>query len=243
MSNQTFTLPADIGNALVQLSAATLVDALNRLGYRKVFMEGVRTLTPGQKLVGRAVTLRFLPVRPDLLEETRRGPESPEYRAIEQCGPGRVLVVDGMGLPFGSIGGEIKFLRLKQRRAEGIVTDAAIRDSNAVRAYGLKLFAQNGTAQQGTVDFLPYGVNEYIKCGGVLVRPGDYIVGEDDGVVVVPHHIVEKVIQEAREHERLESFILQRLEKEKVSPGHYYPLGDPGMRDKVKALMQQEPRA
>jgi len=142
-------------DSLRDISVATLVDALNRKGYRSSFMVGVRSLTPGRKLVGRAVTLRFLPNRPDLLEETRRGPDSPEYRAMDLCGPGYVLVVDGMGLPYASIGGEIKFHRLKQRQAEGIVTDAAVREAAVVQKYGLKLFAQNSTAKQGTTDFLP----------------------------------------------------------------------------------------
>ena len=227
-------------DSLRDISVATLVDALNRKGYRSSFMLGVRSLSPGQKLVGRAVTLRFLPNRADLLEETRRGPDSPEYSAMDLCGPGDVLVVDGMGLPYASIGGEIKFHRLKQRSAEGIVTDAAIREAAVVRKYGLKLFAQNSTAKQGSTDFLPYGVNEYIHCGGVLVRPGDYIVGEDDGVVVIPHHIVQDVIAEAREHRRLEQFILQRLDQENVSPGNYYPIGDPGMREKLSRLLKDE---
>ncbi len=229
-------------DALRALSVATLVDALNRKGYRTCYMQGVRSLFPGEKLAGRAITLRFLPARPDLLEETRRGPDSPEYRAMDMCGPGYVLVVDGMGLPYASIGGEIKFHLLKQRRAEGIVTDAAVREAALVHEYGLKLFAQNSTAKQGTLDFLPYGVNEYVHCGGVLVRPGDYVVGEDDGVVVVPHHIVGDVIREAHEHRRLEQFILRRIEEENVSPGHYYPIGDPGMREKLQKLVQEQER-
>lgn len=230
----------DVLEALRAFSVATLVDALNRKGYRNAYMLGVRSLFPGQKLVGRAVTLRFLPNRPDLLEETRRGPDSPEYRAMDMCGPGDVLVVDGMGLPWASIGGEIKFHRLKQRCAEGIVTDAAIREATVVRKYGLKLYAQNSTAKQGTTDFLPYGVNEYIHCGGVLVRPRDYVVGDDDGVVVVPHHIAREIVAEAAEHRRLEEFILDRLDRENVSPGHYYPIGDPGMREKLTRLAKED---
>src|SRR6266516_3621400 len=102
---------------LKNLACTSILDALEHRGYDAVIMRGVRTLTPGCKLVGRAVTLRFPPVRPDLQREVRSRWDSAEYRAMELCGPGDVLVIDAMGLPFASVGGHIKFLRLKRRGA------------------------------------------------------------------------------------------------------------------------------
>lgn len=96
---------------LQKLACTSILDALDHLGCAPVFMRGVRSLTPGHKLVGRAVTLRFLPVRPDLRPEVRSRQDSAEYRAMELCGPGDVLVIDAMGWPFASVGGDIKFLR------------------------------------------------------------------------------------------------------------------------------------
>jgi regulator of RNase E activity RraA len=211
---------------LTQLKAfpcTNILDVLRSHGYLKVYMEGVRSLIPGTRLVGRAVTLRFLPQRPDLQEEMVGKENTPEYRAIELCGPGDVLVMDAMGLPYASVGGDIKFLRLKLRKAEGIVTDGALRDTASLKTYGLGLFAQNSTAKAGPTDILPYEENVAIQCGGVLVLPGDVIVGDDDGVVVIPQHLVPTVVQEAAEKEELEQFIKERLTAEDVSPGKYYP--------------------
>ena len=211
---------------LKTLACTSILDALEHRGYDAIFMRGVRTLTPGCKLVGRAVTLRFLPVRPDLKQEVRSRWDSAEYRAMELCGPGDVLVIDAMGWPFASVGGDIKFLRLKRRGAAGLVTDGAVRDTAALKTYGFAIFAQNPTAKAGPTDMLPYEENVYIQCGGVLVKPGDVICGDDDGVVVVPQHLVDAVIHEATEDEAIETWIKQELAAKDVSPGRYYPVTD-----------------
>lgn len=213
----------DILGQLKAFPCTNILDVLRGHGYIPVYMEGVRSLIPGTKLAGRAVTLRFLPQRPDLQEKTVGKENTPEYRAIELCGPGDVLVMDAMGLPYASVGGDIKFLRLKLRKAEGVVTDGAIRDSESLKTYGLGLFAQNTTAKAGPTDILPYEENVAIQCGGVLVMPGDVVVGDDDGVVVIPQHLVHEVVQEAAEKEELEQFIKEKLTTEDISPGKYYP--------------------
>lgn len=225
---------------LHKLACTSILDALGHLGYEQVFMQGVRPLIPGQKLVGRAVTLRFLPVRPDLRQEVRGRQDSAEYRAMELCGPDDVLVIDAMGLPFASVGGDIKFLRLKRRGAAGLVTDGAIRDTATLRTYGFALFAQNATAKAGPTDMLPYEEQVYIQCGGVLVKPGDIICGDDDGVVVIPPHLAPEVIKDATEDEAIEAWIKQELETNDVSPGHYYPVTE--ATRKAFAAAQRQPR-
>ena len=90
------------------------------------------------------------------------------------------------GGEYSSIGGDIKFMRLMQRQAGGLVTDGAVRDSNALKDYGFPVYSANTTAKQGPAEFWPWQVNDAIQCGGVLVRPGDAVVGDDDGSVVVP---------------------------------------------------------
>ena len=127
---------------------------------------------------------------------------------------------------YSSIGGDIKFLGLKHRAAAGLVTDGAARDSATLKEYGFPVYSASTTAKQGPAEFWPWQVNDAIQCGGVLVRPGDAVVGDDDGAVVVPHAIVDEVIQIAHEREEVEGVIKAQLEIEKCSPGKYYPFND-----------------
>jgi regulator of RNase E activity RraA len=146
--------------------------------------------------------------------------------AFELCGPGEVLVIDAMRWPYSSIGGDIKFYRLYQRGVGGLVTDGAVRDTNTLKDYGFPVYSANATAKQGPAEFWPWQVNDCIQCGGVLVRPGDAIVGDDDGVVVVPASAANEVIQVAHQREEVEAVIKEQLKIEQCSPGKYYPFND-----------------
>ena len=177
-------------------------------------------------MVGRVKTLRFIPPRPDIMEETHRGETSPEYEAMGSCEPGDVLVIDGMGKKYAAIGGDVKLLQLKIVGAAGMVTDASIRDLDIVKDYGIKIFAGGRTPMGGAGEIDPYEANVTIQCGGVAVRPGDLIVADDDGVVVVPEKIAVEVIDWVEEHEAVEEYIKELIEKENVAPGKYYPPTD-----------------
>jgi 5-oxopent-3-ene-1,2,5-tricarboxylate decarboxylase/2-hydroxyhepta-2,4-diene-1,7-dioate isomerase len=205
-----------------KVAVATVYSGVRQMGYEPCFMKGVRAMTPGARLAGRARTLRFVPPRPDIIKETSRGADSPEYQAMGSCGPGDVIVMDALGKSWASIGGDVKLLQLKMVGAEGLVTDGAIRDFDAVNRYGMKLFAGGRTGAVGQPDIAPYEANVTIQCGGVAVRPGDVIVGDDDGVVVVARSIALQVLEYAEEHEQLEEHIKSMIEKEKVAPGKYY---------------------
>ncbi len=215
-------LPQELLDRYRKVSVATVYSGVRQLGYEPCFMRGVRAFTPGARLAGRARTLRFVPPRLDIQKETQRGEASPEYAAMGSCGPGDVLVCDALGKAHASIGGDVKILQLKMVGAEGIVTDGAIRDLDAVRAYGLKLFAGGRTGAIGVPDVWPFEANVTIQCGGVAVRPGDLIVGDDDGVVVVPKHVAAEVLEWAEEHEQHEEYIKGLIQKERVAPGKYY---------------------
>ena len=215
--------PIDHLADLRTLPAAAALDVLDGMGYTNVQMKGVRSLIAGQRMTGRAVTMRFVPSRPDLRAKVIGGPDSAEYRAMELCGPGDVLVMDAMGLGAPSSAGDIKLLRLKQRGAAGVVTDASVRDLATLRTYGLGIFAAGETNMTMPSYMLPYDVNVAVQCGSVLVLPGDYITADDGGVVVVPQQLVEEVVAKAREHEALEAAIKAQLAVEDVSPGKYYP--------------------
>lgn len=211
---------------LKQIPTQTLMDALWVQNWPMGFIHGAKPLNLGQHMAGIAVTLRFVPHRPDLAADKPKGDQSAEYVAFELCGPETVLVIDAMGWEYSSIGGDIKFLRLKQRQVAGLVTDGGIRDSVALTEYGFPVYAPNKTAKQGPAEFWPWDVNLPIQCGGVLVRPGDYIVGDDDGVVVVPAQLVDKVIEIAHQREEVEEVIKAQLIEEQCSPGKYYPFNE-----------------
>ena len=204
----------------------TLIDAQWVKGWPMSFIEGALPLQQGQRMAGRAVTLRFVPHRPDLADDKPKGSDSAEYVAIEMCGPGEVLVIDAMGWKYSSVGGDIKFLRMMQLGAGGLVTDGGVRDSVSLKEYGFPVYSASLTAKQGPAEFWPWQVNDAIQCGGVLVRPGDAVVGDDDGVVVVPQGIVDEVIEIAHQREAVEEVVKAQLEVEKCSPGKYYPFNE-----------------
>ena len=208
------------------IPSQTIIDALWVKGYPSTMIEGARPLRTGQQMAGRAVTLRYVPHRPDLADDKPKGEESAEYVAFELCGPTEVLVIDALGWKYSSVGGDIKFFRLFRRKVGGLVTDGSVRDSVSLLEYGFPVYSYSTTAKQGPADFWPWQVNDAIHCGGVLVRPGDGVVGDDDGAVVVPRAMVNEVIRLAEERHAVEEVVKAQLAVEDVSPGKYYPFND-----------------
>ncbi|MFW6175006.1 MAG: RraA family protein [Chloroflexota bacterium] len=196
--------------------------------WQRCLMKGVRQMRPGHTLVGRARTLRFVPPRPDLLEITRQGERSPEYLAMGACGPGDVLVVEAHSQEEqASILGNMKTRQLWHNGAEGVVTDGAIRDLDMiVNDYDLGVFA----GQRSPAGNLPwieaYEAHEAVNCGGILVLPGDVIVADDDGAVVVPCQLAERVIDWIEEQDAAEQYVIGLIDEEKCPPGRYYPISE-----------------
>lgn len=214
---------------LKTLSTQALIDGQWVLGWPPAHIEGARALGPGMKMAGRAVTMRFVPQRPDIAADKPPGMESPEYEAFEMCGPNEVLVMSSVG-PWESVGGDIKFLRLAQREIGGLVTDGSIRDTDTLLGYGFPCYSYSTTPRQGPHSMQPWEAGKVVTCGGVVVRPGDAIVGDQDGVVVVPAAIAEKVYEIAHSREEIEEVIKAQLIEEKCPPGKYYPF----MSGKIK---------
>ena len=210
---------------LKEIPTPTLIDGLWDNDWPQSYIHGARPLRSGQRMAGRAVTLRFVHHRPDVLADKPKGVDSAEYVAFELCGPNEVLVASAVG-PWESIGGDIKFLRLAQRQVAGLVTDGSVRDSGELGDYGFNVYSHSTTSKQGPALMQPWGVNEIITCGGIAVRPGDAVVGDDDGVVVVPASMVDEVIRVAAEREKVEHVIKAELAKNPQSPGKYYPFND-----------------
>lgn len=214
--------------ALTKVNTTAVVDVLARNGYdaRYTYMPNLKTMNPGLRMVGRAVTVRFVPARPDADLEKPPGEESPEYAAFEIAGPGDIIVMEAMRNKLLSIGGDIKFLRLKQRGVEGLITDGGIRDMHTVKDYGVGMWGYDKTSNLGTRVGTPYSTNDAVTVDGILIRPGDYIVADDDGVVVIPLKVAAEIAHKAIEYDDLEEWIRRRLDEENLSPGKYYPPDD-----------------
>jgi len=211
---------------LGSLSTQSLIDGLWVMGWPDAFIEGARPLAKGQKCVGRAVTLRFVPQRPDIAADKPLGMESPEYEAFEKCGPKNILVMASVG-PWESVGGDIKFLRLKQLGIGGLVTDGSVRDTDELLSYGFPVFSYSTTPKQGPAAMQPWECDGVIECGKVVVRPGDAIIGDQDGVVCVPASHAQQVYDIAHGREEIEVIIKEELVKNPGPPGKYYPFKPP----------------
>ena len=189
------------------------------------FMHDVRPFTPGKRLAARARTMRYLPPRPDLAAISPAGEDAIDYRAMGRCGPGDVLVVDIYGNANPAVFGDVKALQLRMNNADGVVTDGGIRDLDVMlqEKYGLIIYARDRTPFGGGPWAFPAEENVIIQCGGALVRPGDVLVGDDDGVVVVPSWFAEECVELTEVHEEAETLAKQRILAEGVVPGRYYP--------------------
>jgi regulator of RNase E activity RraA len=214
---------------LGSLSTQALVDGLWVMGWPPSQIDNARPLSPEMKCCGRAVTLNFIPARPDISKDKPPGGASPEYEAFELCGPKEVLVMASVG-PEESVGGDIKFLRLKQLAIGGLVTDGSVRDTDEIINYGFPCFSHGTTARQGPAAMQPWECNGVVRVSGVTVRPGDAIVGDQDGVVVVPAAVAETVYNIAHGREVIEGIVKEELIKNPGPPGKFYPF----MSGKVK---------
>ena len=181
-------LDADLRAKLEACPVAGLSQQLRKRGIRSCFIDGVLPLAAGDKIVGVAKTLRFVPLREDLFSSHGGG-----YNAQKQCfdsvRPGEVIVIEARGERQTGTLGDILALRAQARGAAGIVTDGGVRDSDLVAGFDLPVFAQGGHPAVLGRRHVPWEHGVTIACGGATVQPGDIIVGDSDGVVVVPAHL------------------------------------------------------
>ncbi len=217
-------VPDEVLEGLKKLPTATVYNAVKFFGSPLCVCEGLQNYTMGKKMAARARTLRFLPNRDDLKADTPAGENSPEYVAMGKCGPGDVLVADIAGDVKTVVAGDVKLLQLKMNNADGVVIDGAIRDLDVLRDedYGLAVYA-TARSLHGGPTASPAEEDIQINVGGALVRPGDVMVGDDDGVIVVPSWMAAEVLEHAAEHEEVENYIKTKIEAENVAPGKYYP--------------------
>jgi regulator of RNase E activity RraA len=216
--------PAALLAGLGQVSTATLASQLRKRGLNGLTMDGLRTTKPGQRLAGFARTLRYLPLREDLFARYGGGMNA-QKQAVEQVRPGEVLVIDArQELAAGTIG-DILALRAQARGAAGIVTDGAIRDSAALARLDIPAYyAAVHPAVLGR-RHVPWESGVTVACAGVTVQPGDLVIGDDDGVVVLPPGLAPEILAAAREQERQEEFAAAQVASGAELDG-LYPLGE-----------------
>lgn len=219
-------LPASALDTLAGVSTATLTTVLLKKGLRNTFMRGTKPLVAGQpRVVGPAFTLRFVPAREDLATPASWGSPTSTRAAIEAMPPGAVAVVDAMGVADAGIFGDILCARMRQRGVAGLVTDGVVRDAAGVTRTGLPVWC-NGVAAPPSVAGLTFvGWQQPIACGGVAVFPDDIVVTDDDGAVLIPAALLDAVLAEAPEQERMEEWIMGEVERGVALPG-LYPMDD-----------------
>ncbi|MFN3673215.1 MAG: ribonuclease activity regulator RraA [Bosea sp. (in: a-proteobacteria)] len=209
----TPTLTEESRRKLKRVSTATLTTALFKRGFRNVFVQDVRPLSPlAESMVGEAFTLRYIPAREDLDHlGAFEGTGHPQRRAVEDCPPGHVMVIDSRKDARAASAGGILVSRLQQRGVAGIVSDGGFRDSPEIAAMGFPAYHNRPSAPTNLIRHHALDINAPIACGDVAVYPGDIMVGDSEGVCVVPAHLANEVADEAYEQTAYEDFVAERV--------------------------------
>ena len=189
-------LPADAEAALGRVSTATLTVQLTRRGIQTTFLTGLAPTRPDLRMVGYARTLRYVAIRADV-RESMRGSEDAQKRAIESVSPGDVLVMEARGESGAGTIGDILAARVLARGGAGIVTDGGVRDTPGVTELDIPTYYRAANASSLWNAHIPLDVDVPITCAGVLVMPGDVIVGDAEGVVVLPFKLADEIAHAA----------------------------------------------
>ena len=208
---------------LLTTSTATITTQLFRRGLRNTFLQGVRPLGRySGNMVGPAFTLRYIPAREDLDSyNSKRDPNALQREAIESVPPGHVLVMDCRGDARAASAGDVYVTRLQVRGVAGVVSDGGVRDSGPISAMEFPVYCAGPSAPTYRTLHHAIDCGLPIACGSVAVYPGDIVVGDADGVAVIPQDIVDEVARDAAEQEALEKFILSRVAGGEKLPGLY----------------------
>lgn len=219
-------LTDEFRTALAGVSTATLTTVLLKKGLRNIWVRGSKPLRPGQpRIVGPAFTLRFVPAREDLATPASWASPISTRAAIEDMKPGVVAIVDAMGVKDAGIFGDILCARMAKRGAAALVTDGVVRDVEGVLGTGLPVWCDGVAAPPSVAGLTFVGWQQPIACGGVAVFPDDIVVVDQDGAVVIPAAMLDAVVGEAVEQERMEAWIMTEVGRDVALPG-LYPMNE-----------------
>lgn len=217
--------------ALKTVATSTLTGSLHKRGLRNMFLQDVQPLRVDQaRMVGIAYTMRFIPFREDM--NPPKGPlKSVQPQAMEECPPGHVLVIDSRGDPRAASAGDLYIGRLVARGCSGIVTDGDFRDSEGILKIGLLTYHSRPTSPPSPIVHYPIDLDLPIGCGGVAVYPGDIIVGDCDGVVVIPANLVDEIAEEAVAQTLYDTFAEEEVARGRSLIGLFPVVGDQAKQD------------
>ena len=218
---------------LLGVSTATLCTALYKRGLRNQFIQDVRPLNPGlPNMVGPAFTLRYMPAREDLNPiSVFQDRQHPQRQAVEQCPPGAVLVMDSRKDARAASAGGILVSRLMVRGVAGLVTDGGFRDSPEIARLAIPAYHQRPAAPTNITLHQAIDINVPIGCGDAPVFPGDVMVGDAEGVIVIPAHLADEVATEAVEMTAFEDFVQERVLAGQSILGLYPPTDEQSRLD------------
>ena len=210
---------------LAKVSTATLCTALFKRGLRNQFLQDVHPLRTGRaNMVGEAFTLRYIPAREDLNTiSVFQNPDHPQRKAVEDCPPGAVLVIDSRKDARAASAGSILASRLMQRGVAGLVTDGGFRDTPDIAALDMPAYHHRPSAPTNLTLHQAIDINVPIGCGDVAVFPGDVVVGDSEGVIVIPAHLADEIAAEATEMTAFEDFVTEKVMEGRTIIGLYPP--------------------
>lgn len=218
------------------VSCATLCTALFKRGLRNQFIQDVHPLSQKQKnMVGQAFTLRYIPAREDLNQITVfQNPQHPQRAAVEQCPPGHVMVMDSRKDARAASAGSILVSRLMIRGVAGVVTDGGFRDSPEIAELAMRAYHNRPSAPTNLTHHQALDINVPIGCGDVAVWPGDVVIGDNEGVVIVPANIADEIADEAVEMTAFEDFVTEEVLSGRSIIGLYPPTKEEAKADFAK---------
>lgn len=209
---------------LHHVSTATLTTALFKRGLHNTFMRGPRRIAAGRAMVGEAYTLRYIPAREDLDRlDVFLDPSHPQRVGVEACPQGAVMVIDSRGDASAASAGGILVTRLMVRGVAGIVTDGGFRDTPDIAELDFPAYHAEPSAPTNLIRHHAVDLDVPIGCGGVPVYPRDIIVGDGEGVVVIPAHLANEIAEEAHEMTAYEDFVSERVLAGHTIVGLYPP--------------------
>ncbi|WP_417721851.1 ribonuclease activity regulator RraA [Salipiger sp.] len=216
-------------------STSTIATLLYKKGFRNCYVQGVLPLSGGARMVGPAFTLRYIVAREDTDPLTAfREPDHPQRIAIETCPEGSVLVMDCRQDATAASAGSILLTRLEVRGGAGVVTDGGIRDAEGAAALTMPVYAAKPSAPTNLTKHHAVDIDVPVSCGGAAVYPGDIVVGDSDGVMVIPRHLADEIAAEALPMEDYEAFVLEEVRAGRAIIG-LYPPTDPASLDRYEA--------
>jgi regulator of RNase E activity RraA len=227
------TLRPETRDKLKTVATPSLMTALYKRGLRNQWVQDVHLINPAASpMVGIAFTLRYMPAREDLNPvEVFRDRNHPQRVAVEQCPPGAVLVIDSRKDPRAASAGSILISRLMVRRCAGVVTDGGFRDTPELRKLPFPCYHNRAAAPTNLTLHQAIEINGPIGCGDAPVFPGDVIVGDGEGVVVIPAHLADAIADETVEMTAYEDFVTEQVLKGRSILGLYPATEEQSLKD------------